>query len=71
MINNVYTNSCPHKLPCGLCKLTMMNCPKGWWTYTATSSGVDTVSSSSDVNTVNSEYTTKGSNDATVDCGWK
>ena len=72
MTSNAYMNNCPHKLPCGLCKLTMMNCPKGWWSYTATNSGgINTVSSSSDANTVSSEYATKGSNDATVDCGWK
>ena len=62
MTNNVYTSNCPHKLPCGLCKLTMMNCPKSWWTYNATSTGVDTV---------NLDHVVKESNDATVDCGWK
>ncbi len=30
------SQTCPHKLPCGLCRLTMMNCPKGGWTYTTT-----------------------------------
>ena len=33
------SSSCPHKLPCGLCRLTMMNCPKGGWTYTTTTWG--------------------------------
>lgn len=27
-----YTTSqtCPHILPCGMCKLTMSQCPRGW-----------------------------------------
>ena len=33
------SSSCPHKLPCGLCRLTMMNCPKSGWTYTTTTWG--------------------------------
>lgn len=25
-----YTNACAYKLPCGLCRLTMSECPKGF-----------------------------------------
>ena len=32
-----YTDYCPHRLPCGYCKLLMRDCPKGYtttWTVT-------------------------------------
>lgn len=38
---NAYIQNCPHKLPCGLCRLTMMQCPKNGWTYTtSTAEGI-------------------------------
>ena len=54
------SSSCPHKLPCGLCRLTMMNCPKSGWTYTTTTwggtgdSGV-TISTGDTTSTINSK----------------
>ena len=27
--NTVYIAECGHRLPCGICRLTMCNCPKG------------------------------------------
>ena len=30
-----YNLNCPHRLPCGLCKLTMMQCPN-YWAYKTT-----------------------------------
>ena len=60
--NTAYSNNdCPHKLPCGLCRLTMMNCPKGWWTYSTTCTTANTANT-----------TTAGtSQGGVVDCGWK
>ena len=52
------SSNCPHKLPCGLCRLTMMNCPKGGWTYTTTwgSTGDSTTISTGDTTaTINSD----------------
>ena len=53
------SSSYPHKLPCGLCRLTMMNCPKGGWTYTTTwSSGGGngaTISTGDTTTTINCE----------------
>lgn len=53
------SSNCPHKLPCGLCRLTMMNCPKGGWTYTTTwsSSGSNgaTISTGDTTATINCE----------------
>jgi len=34
IINNY--NSCSYHLPCGICKLTMMQCPKHYETFTIT-----------------------------------
>ena len=54
------SSSCPHKLPCGLCRLTMMNCPKNGWTYTTATwggngdSGV-TISTGDTASTINSK----------------
>ena len=54
------SQTCPHKLPCGLCRLTMMNCPKGSWTYTTTTwggngdSGV-TISTGDTASTINND----------------
>lgn len=52
------SSSCPHKLPCGLCRLTMMNCPKGGWTYTTWGSTSDsgvTISTGDTIATINSK----------------
>lgn len=53
------SSSCPHKLPCGLCRLTMMNCPKGGWTYTTTWGSADsygtTISTGDTTTTINSK----------------
>ena len=27
--------NCPHRLPCGMCNLTMTQCPRGWMYRTA------------------------------------
>ena len=26
----VTSQACPHMLPCGMCRLTMTQCPQGW-----------------------------------------
>ena len=26
----ITSQTCPHILPCGMCKLTMTQCPQGW-----------------------------------------
>lgn len=40
--SNIYNNVCPNRLPCGICRILMCNCPKGWSsniTWTATNTG--------------------------------
>lgn len=26
----IASQNCPHRLPCGMCRLTMTQCPQGW-----------------------------------------
>lgn len=26
----ITSQNCPHRLPCGMCRLTMTQCPQGW-----------------------------------------
>lgn len=38
-----YTNACAYKLPCGLCRLTMTECPKNYNQPIVTWTGTDGV----------------------------
>ena len=40
---NWYSNSCPHKLPCGYCMIMRSLCIKPEITCTSTSTGTDTI----------------------------